>query len=140
MSVPAFACEGDAALIETCPAALPRMLSLRAKRSNLAPGVLTSTRLLRRCASRNDEGWSRDESCSGLPDRLDHRGGHRLLRRLAAPDHQLERRVESLAFRERDVDELLDLLGARGGDPAQEDRVAERRRGVARGEIEMSEP
>src|SRR5436190_14351502 len=110
------------------------VVSSRAKRCNLAPGILYSSRLLRRCAPRNDESWS------GLADRLDHRGGHRLLGRLAAPDHQLEGRVEALALGERDIDQLLDLLEACRGDPAQQDRVAKRRRGVARGEIEMPEP
>src|SRR5260370_4404321 len=114
--------------------ALPRMVSLRAKRSKLAPRILCSSRLLRRCAPRNDESWS------GLADRLDHRGGHRLLGGLAAPDDQLERRVEALAFRQRDIDELLDLLEARRRDPAQQDRIAERRRGVARGEIAIAGP
>src|SRR6266851_8842335 len=92
--------------------ALPRIVSLRAKRSNLAPRIICRSRLLRRCAPRNDENWS------GLADRLDHRGGHRLLGRLAAPDDQLERRVEALAFREGDIDEVLDLLATRGPDPA----------------------
>src|SRR5205823_7092783 len=32
---------------------------------------------------------------SGLADRLDHRGRHRLLGRLAAPDHQLEGGIEA---------------------------------------------
>jgi hypothetical protein len=41
---------------------------------------------------------------------------------------------------ERDIDQVLDLLGAGGTDPAQQDRIAERRRGVARREIEMPEP
>src|SRR5712691_5750165 len=77
---------------------------------------------------------------SGLADRLDHRRRHRLLGGLAAPDHQLERRVEALAFGQRDIDQILDLLGAGGADPAQQYRVAERRRGVARREIEMPEP
>src|SRR5436190_14039330 len=104
------------------------VVSSRAKRCNLAPGILYSSRLLRRCAPRNDGSWS------GLADRLDHRGGHRLLGRLAAPDHQLEGRIEALAFGEGDIDKLLDLLGARSGETAQQDRIAERRRGVTRGE------
>src|SRR5207244_8088960 len=50
---------------------------------------------------------------SGLADRLDHRRRHRLFGRLAAPDHELEGRVEALALRQGDIDEVLDLFGAR---------------------------
>src|SRR5216684_56849 len=77
---------------------------------------------------------------SGLADRLDHRRRHRLLGRLAAPDHELEGRVEALAFGEGDVDEVLDLLGARHADAAQQHGVAEGGRGLAGGEVEMAEP
>src|SRR5438067_13662280 len=79
-------------------------------------------------------------SGSGLADRVDHRRRHRLLRRLAAPDHELEGRVEALAFGQRDINEVLDLLGAGGADAAQQHRVAKGRRGVAGGEVEMAEP
>src|SRR5256714_13290449 len=37
---------------------------------------------------------------SGLADRLDHCRRHRLFGRLAAPDHQLEDRIEALALRQ----------------------------------------
>src|SRR5437879_6535098 len=77
---------------------------------------------------------------SRLPDRIDHRRGDRLVRRLAAPHDQLERRVEALALAERDVDEILDLLDAGAERSAQQHGMAESRRIVVRGEIEMAEP
>src|SRR5580704_721198 len=57
-------------------------------------------------------------SGSGFADRVDHRRGHRFVGRLAAPHDQLERRVEPLAFRHRDIDEILDLLAVHAGEPA----------------------
>src|SRR5436190_20968338 len=77
---------------------------------------------------------------SSLADRVDHRHGHRLFRRFAAPDHQLERRIEALAFREGDIDQILDLLGARGADAAQQYGVTERWGIIPGREIEMAEP
>ena len=77
---------------------------------------------------------------SGLADRLDHRRRDRLLRRLAAPDHELERRIEALAFRQGDIDQILNLLGAGGADPAQQYRMTKGRRVVFGREIEMPEP
>src|SRR5437870_11053640 len=83
---------------------------------------------------------TRRRAGSGLADRLDHRRRHRLLGRLAAPDHQLEGRVEALAFGQGNIDEVLDLLGARHADAAQQHGVAEGGRGLAGREIEMAEP
>src|SRR5579872_291531 len=77
---------------------------------------------------------------SGLADRVDHRRRHRFFRRFAAPDHQLEGRIEALAFGEGDIDEILDLLGAGGADATQQYRITKGRRGLAGGKIEMAEP
>src|SRR6266542_7131766 len=75
-------------------------MSLRAKRSNLAPIVLSPSRLLRRCAPRNDNKCWIDSHClivkidSLFPDRLAAAGqpkarpsaGDLLDHRLAHPD------------------------------------------------------
>src|SRR5215469_1121759 len=68
---------------------------------------------------------------SGFADWIDHRRRHRLVGRLAAPHDELERRVEALAFGDRDVDDILDLLAAQRGEPAQQHRIAEGRRIIA---------
>src|SRR5215471_13590331 len=62
---------------------------------------------------------------SGFADRVDHRRRHRFVGRLAAPHHQLERRVEALAFGHCDVDDILNLLAAQRRQPAQQHGIAE---------------
>ena len=61
-------------------------------------------------------------------------------RRFAAPDDKLECRIKPLAFRQGDIDQILDLLGTRPRNTAQQDRVTKGRRIVLGREIEMSEP
>src|SRR6185437_6026207 len=76
---------------------------------------------------------------SRLADRLDHRRGDRLLGRLAAPDDELERRIEALAFGERDINQILDLLDASAVAAAQQHALAERGTLIV-SEIEMADP
>src|SRR5215472_13856846 len=61
---------------------------------------------------------------SGFADRVDHRGGHRLVGRLAAPHHKLERRIEALAFGHRDIDQIFDLLARHRRQTAHQHRIA----------------
>jgi len=48
--------------------------------------------------------------------------------RFAAPDDELKRRIKPLAFRQGDVDEILDLFRTRRRNTAQQDGMAEGRR------------
>src|SRR5579885_766628 len=77
---------------------------------------------------------------SRFADRIDHRGGHRLLGVLAAPEDELKGGVEALALIEGDVDQILDLLDAGAKRAAQQHGVAKGRGVVVGGEIEMAEP
>src|SRR5437899_1500678 len=72
--------------------------------------------------------------------RIEQRRGDRVARRRAAPPGQLAGRVDARALAERDVDEILDLLDAGAERSAQQHGMAESRRIVVRGEIEMAEP
>src|SRR5215472_10742476 len=76
----------------------------------------------------------------GLAYRIDHRRGDRLRGRFAAPDDELKGGIETLTFRKSDIDQILDLFGARRGYSAQQHGVTEGRGILLRREIEMTEP
>src|SRR5690606_31965003 len=63
---------------------------------------------------------------SRLSDRIQHRAQDRFLRRLSAPDHQLERRIETIALADRQVHQILQFLDAGAAGTAQQDRVPKR--------------
>src|SRR5579871_3848625 len=84
--------------------------------------------------------WTSRRSSSGLAERIDHRRGDRFERAFAAPQHELKCGIKAFAFRQRDVDEIFDLLGAAGADPAQQRGVAKGRRAVFARQVEMAEP
>src|SRR5688572_119925 len=71
--------------------------------------------------------WSLIESL-GLSDRLQHGGFHRLMGLLTAPQCELEGRVETLAFADRGLEQILQLLGDDPtGSPKQHGMAVHRR-------------
>src|SRR5579885_1652749 len=77
---------------------------------------------------------------SRLPQRIDHRRRDRLFGRLSAPDDKLERGIETLAFADRDIDEVLDLLDARAARAAQQGALAKGGGIIVGGEVETPKP
>src|SRR5262249_9521467 len=59
---------------------------------------------------------------------------------LAAPDHELEGGKEALAFADRDINQVLNLLDAGAEHAAKQHALAERRGLIAISQIEMPEP
>src|SRR5882757_10280569 len=64
---------------------------------------------------------------SGFADRLENRGGERVGGRLAGPHDVLKGGVEAFAFADRDLDQVVQLLGHEARGAAQWDSVAEHR-------------
>jgi hypothetical protein len=77
---------------------------------------------------------------SCLSDAVQHGGLERLAGRLAAPEDELERREEPLAFGDRDVHHVLQALGRGARRAAQQDGVAEDRHPVLAVHAEMADP
>src|SRR3954463_669554 len=73
---------------------------------------------------------------------LDQSRGDRLLRSLARPQHELEDRVEALAFLDRRLDQGLGMAEGEGAAIVafQEGGVAEEDEAAVRPELEMAEP
>src|SRR3546814_1356957 len=85
--------------------------------------------------------WSSDVCSSDiLADRTNHGRRNGFLWLFAAPDDELERRVEPLAFAERDVHHILDLFGRRTLGTPQQHGMTEDRQAVFRPEVEVAEP
>jgi hypothetical protein len=61
--------------------------------------------------ARQDDILIAHRKSSGLSDRLQHGGFHRLMGLLTAPQRELEGRVETLAFTDRGFEQILKLLG-----------------------------
>jgi hypothetical protein len=74
------------------------------------------------------------------PQRIENGGGHGFVGGLAAPDHQLKGRIEALAFDQRQLDQIFDLLGADAGHAAQQQGMAEHDRLFFGGDVEMPDP
>src|SRR5215468_1100502 len=77
---------------------------------------------------------------SGLADRLENGGGQRLGRALAGPHHVLEGGIEALAFADRHLDEVIELLGREPRRAAQGDGMAEHRQAFLGPQIEVPQP
>src|SRR5690606_7362089 len=77
---------------------------------------------------------------SCLADRIEHRRGDGVLRCLPAPEHELEGGIEALAFRDGEVDQILELLDAGAAGAAQQHRVPEGQEIVLLRHPEMAQP
>src|SRR3546814_15050362 len=80
------------------------------------------------------------EGVSGFGARFDEAGGNRLGRGLAAPEDELEHRVETLAFVYGGFDQYLRLVERQRAARAQQRAVAEQHDAAGRPEFEMAEP
>src|SRR5580698_5934347 len=86
------------------------------------------------------EGASDHPSRSGFADRLEDRGGQRVGGRLAGPHDVLKGRIEAFAFADRDLDQVVQLLGLEAFGAAQRDGVPEHRQAFLGPEVEVAEP